>query len=187
MKDFGLHMIGKGLVNATFNEMDSPYNHAMSVVHIAHGAELVIKSRIAEEHSLLIFSNIPKSNSLTNEKLGLADLLNDGHSIMYSELPDRLWQTTGYKIKNLELNKKFGKIRNQIIHLGVPNIELSELALKFGYEVVEVLVNDWWDCTLLEYAKIYDDTYLENVFELTDSMKIKLNYELDENYNLIKK
>jgi hypothetical protein len=57
MRDFGLHMLAKGIVNANFNEMLSPYNHAMAIVHIGHGAELIIKARIAQEHPLLIFFN----------------------------------------------------------------------------------------------------------------------------------
>lgn len=66
-----------------------------------------------------------------------------GQSIMYFELPERLWATTGYKIKDLQLFNDFGRLRNQIIHLAVPDIELTDLALKFGYGLVEKMVNEW--------------------------------------------
>lgn len=187
MKDFGLHMLAKGLVNATFSEILNPYSHAMAIVHIGHGTELLIKARIAEEHPLLIFSTIPKSTTSIDTKLGILDLLDKGQSIMYSELPERLWATTGYKIKNINLFNDFGKVRNQIVHLAVPSVDLSDLALKFGYGLIETMVNDWWDETLLEYAINYDDAYLEYVFEQLDRLKIESKYELDEDSNLRRK
>ncbi len=81
MKDFGLHMIGRGLVNATFSEILNPYSHAMSIVHIAHGTEIVIKARIAEEHLLFIFSTLPKSTISDDKELGIIELLEKGRSI----------------------------------------------------------------------------------------------------------
>ena len=54
MRDFGLSMVAKGLVNATFSEHGNPYAHAMGVVHVANGFEILIKAKIVEEHPLLI-------------------------------------------------------------------------------------------------------------------------------------
>lgn len=187
MKDFGLNMIEKGLVNSTFNEMHSPYNHAMSIVHIAHGTELIIKSKIAEEHPLLIFSKIPKSTNSNDTKLGILDLLDTGKTIMYSELPERLWQTTGCKIKDIGLYNEFGKVRNQIVHIGVPELELNDLALNFGFGVIENLVNEWWDETLFNYALNYDDVYLEYIFEQLERLSITTKFVVDNDYKLKKK
>ena len=110
MRDFGIHMIARGVVNATFSEMHNPYSHAMSVVHVAHGTEIIFKAKIAEEHPLLIFSKFPKSKQLANSKLDILDLLDSGQTIMYSELPERLWATTDYKIEKIDLYNEFGKI-----------------------------------------------------------------------------
>ncbi|KQS36827.1 hypothetical protein [Pedobacter sp. Leaf194] len=187
MIDFGLHMLGKGLVNATFNEMMNPYSHAMAIVHIGHGTELIIKAKIAEEHPLLIFSNIPKSTISTNNRLGFLDLLEKGQTIAFNDLPERLWASTGYKIKGLELFNQFGKVRNQIIHLGVPPIALNDFALKFGYGLIEPMVNEWWGDTILQYAEVYDEAYLEYVFEQLNRLDIESKYELDENYHLREK
>lgn len=187
MKLFGIHMLAKGLVTATFNEDGNPYGHSMSVVQVAHGAELVIKARIAEEHPLLIFTNLPKSVNSIDTLLGIEDLLNKGKTIMYSELPERLWSTTGNKISNFELFNQFGDVRNQIVHMGVPNIDLSDLTLQFGYGIIEPLINEWWDETILNYTIEYDDAYLEYVFEQTERLNIKLNYRLTEEYKLEKK
>src|SRR5205085_10512721 len=109
MKDFGLHMIARGIVNATFTEQLNPYAHAMSIVHVAHGTEIIFKARITEEHPLLIFSKVPKSSQLVNDSLAILDLLEEGQTFMYSELPERLWACTGYKLPNVDLYNKFGK------------------------------------------------------------------------------
>lgn len=188
MRKFGLCMLGKGLANANVSEMLSPYNHAMAIVHIGHGTELIIKARIAQEHPLLIFSTIPKSSASLDSRLGIIDLLEKGQTITFSELPERLWAATGYKIPNTEFYNKFGKLRNQIIHLAVPNDqELSDIALQFGFGVIERLVNDWWDTTLLEFAREYDSEYLDYIFESLERLNLTVNYERKDTYQLTKK
>ena len=185
MRDLGLHMVGKGAVNATFSEHAAPYSHAMAIVHVAHGFEILIKSKIVEEHPFLIFSKIPTESKIQGDKIHFEDLLAHGQTINYSELPHRLWATTGYKMSNPDFFQEFGKIRNQIIHFSVPNIELSEIALKFVYEVIEKTVNDWWDVSVLEYACEYDDGYLEYVFEQLQRLNIEIQYRLgSDGYSL---
>ena len=56
MRDFGLYSIARGVVNCTFSESGNPYSHAMGLVQVANGFEVLIKSRIVEEHPLLIFT-----------------------------------------------------------------------------------------------------------------------------------
>lgn len=97
MKYFGIHMLAKGLVTATFNEYGNPYGHSMSVIQVAHGAELVIKAKIAEEHPLLIFANLPKSANSIDTVLGIEDLLNKGKTIMYSELHNTIIVNEDFK------------------------------------------------------------------------------------------
>lgn len=187
MRDFGLSMIAKGTVNATYSEMTEPYSHAMGLIQVANGFEILIKSKIVEEHPLLVFTKIPKETHLTDGNIKLVDLLEYGQTIMYSELPDRLWATTGYKIEPIDLYKKFGKVRNQIIHFAVPEISLSDLTLEFTFTIIERAINSWWDTTILEYALDYDDVILENIFERLDGLSLDSNYTVDDNYNLIKK
>ena len=187
MRDFGLSMIAKGTVNATYSEMTEPYSHAMGLIQVANGFEILIKSKIVEEHPLLVFTKIPKETHLTDGNIKLVDLLEYGQTIMYSELPDRLWATTGYKIEPIDLYKKFGKVRNQIIHFAVPEISLSDLTLEFTFTIIERAINSWWDTTILEYALDYDDVILDNIFERLDGLSLDSNYTVDDNYNLIKK
>lgn len=177
MRDFGLHMVGKGVVNATFAEMVDPYSHAMAIVHIANGFEILIKSRIVEEHPLLVFSKIPKEGNTTDGNIRFEDLIQHGQTIIYSELPERLWAATGYKITPLLLYEFFGKTRNRIIHFAIPNIKLSDLALEFTFTTIENAVSDWWGTSIIEYASAYQDDFPTYLFEQLDRLKIKINYD----------
>ena len=144
MKEFGLHILGRAIYDATFNEMMRPFAHMLSVVHAAHGAEILIKARIAEEHPLLIFKSYPKSNT-TKDVLSIKELFKYGRTLMYSELPEVLWATTGYRIKELDRYLKFGDLRNTIVHFSVdPDCEASTETLKFALEVLDHIVQDFW-------------------------------------------
>jgi len=188
MRDFGLSMVAKGVINATFSEAGVPYSHAMGLVHVANGFEILIKSKIVEEHPLLVFTKIPKEANLADGNIKMEDLIEHGQTIMYSELPDRLWAATGYKIEPIDLYNKFGRVRNQIIHFAVPaDTSLSDLTLEFTFKIIEKAINNWWDTTILDYAPDYDDAILEYIFERLDDLELETDYTLDENDNLIKK
>ena len=156
MKDFGLHVFGRSIVDVVFSEWSSPYAHAMGVVRCAHAAEILIKARIAEEHPLLIFEKLPKPRSSEAKLLDVDALLTEGRTIMYSDLPDALWAATGYKIKNLDIFHDFGKLRNRITHFALPDINFSEETLKFGFSVVEPFVRDFWQIDAVDFVEAYD-------------------------------
>jgi hypothetical protein len=187
MRDFGLSMVAKGVVNATYSEAGEPYSHAMGLVQVANGFEILIKSKIVEEHPLLVFNKIPKEANLADGNIKMEDLIEHGQTIMYSELPDRLWATTGYKIEPMDLYNKFGRVRNQIIHFAIPATSLSDLTLVYTFKIIENAINNWWDVTILDYAQDYDDVILENIFERLEDIGLTTKYTVDENYNLIKK
>lgn len=153
MRDFGLYMVAKGVINTTFSEYGNPYSHAMGLVQVANGFEILIKSKIVEEHPLLVFAKIPKEGNLKDGNIKFEDLIEHGQTIMYSELPERLWATTGYKIEPIALYNEFGKVRNQIIHFAIPDLSLSDITLTFTFTIIEKAINDWWDTTILEYAQ----------------------------------
>ncbi len=67
MREFGLTALGRAAYEVTFNEMTRPFAHAMAVGHAAHGAEITIKARIAEEHPLLLFTILPKSTKAEDQ------------------------------------------------------------------------------------------------------------------------
>lgn len=175
MMNFGLHMIGKGLANIVFAEYPYPYTHSMAVIHITHGVELIIKSRIAQEHPLLIFSKYPQNYTLINNQKDLSELIENVQTIQYSELPERLKVVTGYEISDLNLFRKYGKLRNQIIHFAIPpNKNISFLSFHFIFKIVEKMVNDWWGDSVLNYGYIYDDCFIEYICEQLARNRINL-------------
>jgi len=185
MREFGLHMVAKGVVNAIFSEYGSPYSHAMSIVHVAHGFEILMKSAIVEEHPLLIFKKLLTAKTV--ETLTFESLIEHGQTIMYSELPERLWATTGYKMTDAEklLFNNFGKLRNQIIHFSAPNEkELGDRTLDFVFNLIEKSIYEWWGVTILEYIQEYDDASIEYVFERLDDLHIDSKYEYTEDFEL---
>lgn len=165
MKDFGLHVFGRSIVDVVFAEIANPYSHAMGVVRCAHAAELLLKARIAEEHPLLIFDSLPRLKGTESKVLDIDTLLSEGRTIMYSDLPDVLWATTGHRIPDLDRFRSFGKLRNAITHLTIPDADLSAETLAFGFLVVEPLIRDFWSLDVVEYLEEYDCDCEEYLFE----------------------
>jgi len=177
MKEFGLHILGRAIYDATFSEMTRPFAHMLSVVHAAHGAEILIKARIAEEHPLLIFKSYPKSNT-TKDVLSIKELFKYGRTLMYSELPEVLWATTGYRIKELDRYQKFGELRNIIVHISAdPDCEGSTETLKFALEVLDYIVQDLWGESLIYYSQEWDDAIISDGYlqEQIDRLNIQVH------------
>lgn len=164
MREFGCYGAGRAICQAVFSEVATPYSHAICVTLAAQAAELLIKSRIVQEHPLLIFSTLPKSTT-TEGLLGISELFEHGRTLEYNELPEKLWATTGYRMKNIKQFTDFGKLRNQIIHFAVPDRELSDITLQFAFEFLDVLVEDLWNDTLVSYAVTYDDVLLDSYLQ----------------------
>jgi hypothetical protein len=156
MKDFGFHILGRAVYDATFSEMTRPFAHVLSIVHAAHGAEILIKARIAQEHPLLIFSAYPKSKT-TNTMLSIKELFEHGKTLTYSELPEVLWATTGYRIKKLADFKKFGDVRNGLVHFAAPDFDAAAETLRFSFEVLDPIVQDFWNESFVKYSEYWDD------------------------------
>lgn len=174
MRDFGLHLMGKAVRDATFIEMGAPYAHAMAVSIAAQAAEIIVKARIAQEHPLLIFSKLPRQSQACGSRLNFEDLFSEGRSLEFSELADVLWAVTGYRIPNSDQFREFGKTRNAIIHFAVPNVDLDELTLKFAFQVVQPMVTEFWQESLLEYCGAYDDDMEVYLTERLKSLGINI-------------
>ncbi|MBD1842801.1 hypothetical protein H6F89_05125 [Cyanobacteria bacterium FACHB-63] len=125
----------------------------MCVVHAAHAAEILLKARVAQEHFLLIFSRLPKSDP-NKDALTLAALLENGRTFSYEELPDQLWATTGIRIERLNQYREFGRLRNQIIHFSTANAkELNLLTLRYSLEVLDPLVESFWGRSVIDFIE----------------------------------
>ena len=171
MREFGMHILGSAVSDATFQPL-LPFTHAVAVTKCAHGAEIVIKARIAQEHPLLIFQHLPSSTKTAGTPLDFGSLVKDGRTLMFSELPDRLWATTQYRIENLQLYKEFGDLRNSIMHFAVGNQDLTFEIYRFAFEVMEPMIKEFWDVSIIEYTDYAQDEH--------QYVKAKLQGYIDE-------
>lgn len=60
--------------------------------------------------------------------------------------------------------QKFGKLRNQMIHFGVPDADTRD-SLKFLFEVMEPLVREFWQDSIIPYAKEWDEVLMDGHLE----------------------
>lgn len=163
-------ILGRSAYDLTFSEYTRPYAHSMAVGHAAHGAEMVIKARIAQEHPLLLFTSLPKSAKAPGQ-LTITELFEYGRTVQFSELPEMLWAATGIRMNGVEQYQRFGKLRNAIIHFAVPDEEdLHCETFKFLFKVMEPLVQEFWRRSILPSASEWDevtvsDGYLEGQLE----------------------
>ncbi len=152
LKEVYRHMINLGmsaLTHANYHANYYSYENSMwselSVLQAVHSAEILIKARIAQEHPLLIFEKLPHSSNNSTELLNFEHLLEKGKTIQYSDLPERLWATTGIKLKDIELFNKFGMLRNKIQHFASPkDIDCGKEALKFIFTIIDPFINECW-------------------------------------------
>ncbi|MFM5005064.1 hypothetical protein ACEUCH_12715 [Aeromonas hydrophila] len=144
------------------------------VLQAAHAAELIIKAAIAEQHPLLIFSNLPKSTKEEDGFLSLNDLFESGKTIQYVDLPERLWAATGYKIEAIDLFNKFGKLRNCIQHFATPDRDLRTETTDFIYKVVDPILGHFWNKYAIEYVDL--DGYEDDIFEMIYERGLKIRY-----------
>jgi hypothetical protein len=159
MLELGLAALAHANWHANYYSTENAYWSELSVLQAAHAAEILIKARIAQEHPLLIFEQLPKSDALDHTKLGLKRLIENGRTYQYGDLPDRLWATTGIELHNLDLYRSFGRLRNAIQHFAVP--ESSDLdAVDFIYGVIDPFINTCWGL----YAVDYNEDYEEHVY-----------------------
>lgn len=174
IKEYGFVVLGRSIYSATYTEQLNPYSNRLCVIDAAHGIELIIKARIAQEHPLLIFKDIP----MNQEKYKLIDyeqLYDKGKTYSYSELPNILWATTGYKIKNIKQYKDFGKLRNGLMHFAVPKDNLAHKTLLFVFEYVDHIVQDLWGENIVKYAEEFDSEIITDGYLMDRIQGLKIH------------
>jgi len=139
----------------------------------------LIKAKIAEEHPLLIFSKLP-AQSTTQDALTITELFEHGKSFTYEELPNLLWATTALRIEALDEYKSFGRLRNKIMHFAAPNVDLADESLRFAINVMEPLLEKFWNETALSYVEDFDDVILSEgyLMDRLVGLDIKLSRRL---------
>jgi len=156
MKEYGFGLLSKSLIDLAFMEEGHEYRYAISCTACTQATEVLLKARIAQEHPLLIFSKLPKMDTKTEKDLDLQDLFERGRTLSYEELPSILWAATGYRIEKLDQYVAFGNLRNSIIHFTIPDIRLDEITLKFAFEVLEPIIFDFWQESIMRFVDKYE-------------------------------
>ncbi|MEM7590866.1 MAG: hypothetical protein AAF383_05000 [Cyanobacteria bacterium P01_A01_bin.83] len=153
MKELGLAALAHAIQHTVFFNYTNSFWGDLAILQAAHACEILIKACIAKEHPLLIFDQLPKSTKVNDQLLDLRALVESGKTIQYQELPERLWATTGYRIKNVELYREFGKLRNGIQHFASPydRTYLSDRNLEFIFGVIDPLINDFWGLYAVDF------------------------------------
>jgi hypothetical protein len=157
------HMIGLGLGalahanwHANYYSHENEYWSELSVLQAAHACEVLIKARIAEEHPLLIFEQLPKTDA-NGVPLSLERLVESGRTFQFVDLPDRLWATTGIRLPGVECYRAFGRLRNTIQHFTVPEeVNVSMKAARFIYEVIDPFIHSCWDLYAVDFNEDHE-------------------------------
>lgn len=124
----------------------------LSIIQAAHAAELILKARIAQEHPLLIFEQLPRSTQSAGLHLDLEDLFKQGRTVQWSDLPERVWAVTGITVPKKDRYDAFGRLRNGIQHFGpVGGRDLGEETLRFVFEVIDPFINECWGLFAVDY------------------------------------
>ncbi|WP_279464557.1 hypothetical protein [Aeromonas veronii] len=139
------------------------------VIQTAQAAELIIKAAISQQHPLLIFSHLPKSNTVSGELLSIEDIFENAKTLQYSELPEKLWAVTGFKIFDIPLYNKFGNLRNTIQHFGVPDKDIRLESAIYIYNVIDPLLGHFWNDYAVNHVDVMEAK--DDIFELLAEKK----------------
>jgi hypothetical protein len=156
MLSLGLGALAHANWHANYDSYENRFWPELSVIQAAHAAEILIKARIAQEHPLLVFEQVPKPETPTQTFLTIDQLMENGRTYQYTDLPGRLWATTGIRIPNLQKFQSFGRLRNTIQHFTSPNRDVSNDAIDFIYDVIDPFINHCWGLFAVDYNEDYE-------------------------------
>ena len=164
LKSVHEHMLGLGLGalahanwHANYSSSENDYWPELSVLQAAHAAEILIKARIAQEHPLLIFDQLPRSTQVGGPFLELRHLSEYGRAAQYLDLPERLWAATGLRLSNIDRYREFGILRNAIQHFTSPEgRDLSQDTIEFIYAVIDPFIHKCWGFYAVDYNEDYE-------------------------------
>ncbi len=159
MKELGLGALTHAMRLSLYADPGNPSWGDLSVLNGAHAAEILIKARIAAEHPLLIFDQLPRSTQAEGALLAFDDLFEKGRTIDFLDLPERLWATTGQTLQNLDVYKEFGRLRNAIQHFAAPGDNPSTKTLEFVFKVLDPFIFKNWGLYAIDYNEENGDHY----------------------------
>ena len=140
MRELGLGALAHANRHAAYSGDNARWPE-LSVLQAAHAAELLIKARIAEEHPLLIFEELPGATKAAGPMLDVQDLFKYGRTLQWTNLPGRLWAATGLEIPNRECFDNFGRLRNGLQHFGpAGDVDAGSETLRFVFKVIDPFI-----------------------------------------------
>ncbi|MEI4195077.1 hypothetical protein [Roseovarius sp. E0-M6] len=153
---------------------------AMSVLNASHACELFIKASIATHHPLLIFKDAFNFSPDEANGLSLENIIAKGRSHDFANLPKIYWAVTGKSLNRPDLFEDMRQTRNALQHFVEPeHKDLSELTLRFIYEVVDPLINSDFGIHALEYYEDINDGYDYTVDQL---IKHEIEFSMPSNF-----
>ncbi len=164
MKELGLGALTHALRLSLYSNMENSHWGNLSVLNAAHATEILIKARIAAEHPLLIFDQIPKSIQAQGTHLSFEDLLEKGRTIDFRQLPERLWATTGQSISEPDVYEAFGRLRNAIQHFAPPTYDPSVKTVEFVFKILDPFVLENWGLYAIDFNEEFGDHY-DHIFD----------------------
>ena len=91
-----------------------------------------------------MLSSVSKLNTECGDRLSIRDVVENSKSIEYSELPDKLWAATGFKIPDLKTYNSFGRLRNSIHYFGVLERDIRTETVNYIYNVIDPVLGHFW-------------------------------------------
>lgn len=201
MRELGLAALAHANRHTAFYDELAPRMNELAILHAAHAAEIIFKSRIAEEHPLLIFEKLPEFKKSNSKPLDMEQLLVNGRTIEWSKIPEVLWATTGIVIPDMTRFNSFGKLRNGLQHFGFINNSINAPleTLHFIYNVIDPFINSCWNLHAVDYNEGYDPLFISSLllneidFSISPSLKKyyeeweeSLGGEYDYNFEMLK-
>lgn len=159
MKELGLGALTHAMCLSLYSDQNNPHWGDLSVLQAAHAVEILIKARIAVEHPLLIFDQIPRFSQAGGPLLAFEDLLEKGRTVDFQDLPERLWTTTGQSMSESDVYEAFGRLRNAIQHFAPPAVNASARKLEFMFKVVVPFVFEKWGLYAIDFNEEFGDHY----------------------------
>lgn len=130
--ELGVGVLAKAQRNTLYGDTDVQVDESVwGVLQATQAGELIIKAAIAKQHPLLILSSIPKTNMVCGDRLSIRDVVENSKPVEYSELPEKLWAATGFKIPDLNAYNSFGRFRNSIHYFGALERDIRKETVNF--------------------------------------------------------
>jgi hypothetical protein len=168
--------------HAVYADPGKEYWDFISVINAGHAGELFIKAVIANEHPLLIFRDLFILDDNSSSSLNIEDLIRRGKTYDLNNLPQVLWATTSYRIKEIECFERLRKARNAIQHFCDPEkIDLRSLSLEFIYKIIDPLVAHYFGICAIEY---HEDPGVSYDYVVAQILRRELKFTIPKDFDV---